>query len=353
MKLQTYVLFLFCFASNIYPVTETFSPVVRIINTREHDVSKPIIFTQAGIDSFFKNQFSSCAYAREFLPYSFEHFTQLLEHGTEKDKSTSYFITMIRLFTNRVKAAPFVTIEAFATMTSNLIPLLENPTLVKKNNSSQRMKKTITDLLYDKFLSHFALFKAEPDTFLHNISEQIVYTVEQSPEQNEDSTLVQLRTVTILLIEHCINKLIWAPADQEKTWAYVKKVARNITQLNNQQIIINPTTIDDLLTSLIERYCYFIELTHSDLSLEFFIKIKNELASNCPKFLQNTSPHPLIKTTLDRLMNVLTAGEARIRAQEYGLCSNDYEKLPKKQRIEYIESLPMPKLKNKRIKKRR
>ena len=340
----------FCLITQKIDSTPNQTTIIRTVDTQQ-DVSKPIVFTQAGINAFFKDRFSSPAYARDFLPYSFKHLIQLLEHGNEKDESKAYFQTMIRLFTNKVKAAPFITVEAFTTMINHLASLGQQYVTVEKNDSSNSIKKTITDLLYDKFLSHFALFKSETNLFLNTVSEHIVHIVNcNTPEQNNDSSVQQIRLCTILLLENCISKLIWNPRDQEKTWGSVKKVAHNISQLHAQQIIANPNNIEDLLTSLIERYCYFIELTHGDLSLEFFLKIQEDITNECPVFLKNNNQNLFIKTNLDRLMQALTVGEARARAQEYGLCANNYEKQPAKQRI---ETFPMPPQKKKRTKRSR
>ena len=100
--------------------------------------------------------------------------------------------------------------------------------------------------------------------------------------------------------------------------ASVKVIAKNLTTLKEHNII-NQDDLDDLFKSLLERFCHFLDLAGSDLSVEVIQKIKEDIASGNLMFLELEEQEDFMETKSERLGRSIIQTEAKVRARSYGI----------------------------------
>ena len=74
--------------------------------------------------------------------------------------------------------------------------LIKHQFVEEETNIWTSFKKSIKDLLYDKFISSFALFKQSPDAFFDNISQELVDAFNETLVE-EDVNIEQLRNTLL------------------------------------------------------------------------------------------------------------------------------------------------------------
>jgi len=279
----------------------------------------PIVFTNSGIHNFFKQTYSHPRYAQEILAHDFSHMAQFLNYGKKMGQKRAYVKSVIRLFTNKLKSTPFVNGYAFLQMLQQLRPLLGDYFIVFKLGDLDPAKSAINDLLYSTFINQFDSFKEDPKLFFNSLSAQIVESLNSRYEFTEDVSADELRKSLLLLIEIGLGKLVWAPQEEADTWELCKNISNEIATLVDSNIIADPDDLNDLYISLIERYCYFLDIANGDLSIDFFEKVKHSVASDSLLMLDMEEQEVGIEPKAERLIRALAEGEAKVRAREMGL----------------------------------
>jgi hypothetical protein len=225
------------------------------------------------------------AYTRETLPNDFSHFSQLITFGTTNNQPPTYLRSVVKSFSNMLKRSQYVNASALSRLLedlpSQLLPYFTLPaSRAYITNSAlydaafvDRFKATVHTMMYSKFSTEYESFRQDPDNFLRSISNNIV-TIAQ-----EEITQEQLRQGIIRFCEIALNKLVWDPAAHEQTWSTTKHIAEQLATLLAYNIIDDTNDLEDLHLTLLNRYCYFIELTATDMPTSFFASIKNDLKS--------------------------------------------------------------------------
>ncbi len=324
-EIVSLILFLTLFIplySDAAPATTKAAPIIKKGQKTSDNLMglhMPIIFTNNGIQNFFKQTYSHPRYAQEILAHDFSHMLQFLHYGKKMGQKRAYAKSVLRLFTNKLKSTPFLNGYAFLQMLQQLPPLLGDYFIVFKLDDLDPAKSAINDLLHSTFINQFDSFKEDPKIFFNSLSAQIVESLNSRYQFIEDVSADELRKSLILLIEIGLSKLVWAPQEEVETWELCKKIGNEVATLIDLNIVADPDDLNDLYISLIERYCYFLDIANNDLSIDFFDKVKHSIFSDSLLMLDMEEQEVGIETKAERLMRALSEGEAKVRAREMGL----------------------------------
>ncbi|MGB8367116.1 MAG: hypothetical protein WCD44_02045, partial [Candidatus Babeliales bacterium] len=232
----------------------------------------------------------------------------------------------VRLFSNILKGSEFVNAFQFSdTLLEQLPAALKNYFIVKKvekylSNKAlydadmlDRFKEIVNTMLYTKFSSEFEIFKKSPGDFLDILSDEVVQFAE------EEMNVEQLRQSIIRFLEISLNKLVWSSEEEEKTWQSVKNISRQLATLMDTNVLVDINDLDDLFWTLIYRYCYFLELSGGNLSVEFYEKVKNDIAGQELLFLELEEEDNFFESKTSYLTRSLLQAEAKSRAYRKGI----------------------------------
>lgn len=279
----------------------------------------PIAFTNNGIQTFLKQVYNHPRYSQEVLAHDFSHMIQFLHYGKKIGQKRAYARSVIRLFTNKLKSTPFVNAYAFLYMLQELPSLLNDYFIIFKLADLDPAKCAVNDLLYSNFINQFESFKEDPKLFFNTLSQQIIESLNTRYQLAEDVSADELRKSVNLLIEIGLSKLVWAPQDNIETWELCKRIGSQLSVLVDTNIIADFDELNDLYISLIERYCYFLDIANEDFNVIFFEKIKHSVVSESLPMLEMEEQEAGIETKMERLMRSLVEGEAKVRGREMGL----------------------------------
>lgn len=274
-------------------------------------------FTKDGIATFFSQTFNRKEYATEFLPHSFSHLVQFLRYAQQSNQSQEFFDGVIRLFSTKLKGASFVNAAGFE-------KLLDSFTVSCSDLLSQEklsLWKEIKKLLWTNFKNKFSHLKQDPMNFFEDVSDQIIQKIKV-----EVTTPDRLRATIIRFLGSSIDKLAWSALDQEQTWRSFTTIAQKISLLYQKGIINNPFDVNELYWGLIERYCFFLELTGSQLTLAAIETIKNSLATERLEWLELEEQEEGLETKKHRLIQAIIETEAKIRLAQEGVLTELFPK---------------------------
>lgn len=274
-------------------------------------------FTQDGIATFFSQTFNRKEYATEFLPHSFSHLIQFLRYAQQTDQSQEFVDGVLRLFSTKLKGASFVNASAFeklldavACSCSDLLP-----------HEKLSLWKEIKRLLWTNFKNKFSALKEDPMNFFEDISDQIIQKIKV-----EVTTPDRLRGTIIRFIGSSIDKVAWSAVDQEQTWKSFTAIAQKISLLYQKGIINDPFDLNELYWGLIERYCFFLELTGSQLTLNTIESIKKSLTTQKLEWLELEEQEQGLETKKHRLIQAIIETEAKIRVAQEGVLTELFTK---------------------------
>ena len=177
----------------------------------------------------------------------------------------------------------------------------------------------IKNSLVESFKAQFSFLQADPLGFFDHISKELDEKINRnviSPER--------ARATLVKFLNSSLDKVIWSPDDQERTWDSLKKIGRSIEYLQATQVIPDHLDANDLYWSLIERYCYFLELVGTKLNLETIQYIKRDIAEKNVPWLLASEQEKGITTKLERLAQSVIETEARILAKNNGIFTEKY-----------------------------
>lgn len=282
----------------------------------------PLHFTKQGIHVYLQTIFNDPSYTQNFLPYSFSHFIQFLEHAHSTHQTTDFMEYSLRLFCNKIKAAPHICADAFAEMVEEL------PRLMTKNIMHEYPEINFDDIqnsfkntMYEMFLNRFSAFKQEPEKFLNDLSSALVKKVDAAYCLEERLARERLTQMIVRFLDITTLKLMWSPVDQEAVWKSVLEISERLATLMDKNIITRDG-LDDVYRSLIERFCYFLDLAGSELSADVLKKIKEDVLEGKAMLFQLEEQEDLIETRAERLLHMVVQTEAKQEAKKFGLITD-------------------------------
>lgn len=263
-----------------------------------------IEFTEKGLTTFFKQTFNNPHY-KELLPYSFSHFVQCIRFGKRTEQPTDYYERIIRLFIQKTKVCPFVTACAFERMITRTTPLFIEITLPHELPLWQRIKESLST----SFSDYFGLLKSEPDEFFEFLGRSLADN-EYQKKYSED----KIKELLLRFFATTIDKIVWTPHDQKEVWNSFKTIGNSLFFLHEKKVIPDIQDVNELYHGLIERFCYFLELSGTALEPSVLADIKQDLLHCSLSWLAIPELEDALEAKTERLLNALIATQLRQKA---------------------------------------
>lgn len=283
------------------------------------ELHMPIDTSDEGIDTFIKKVFNHPRYAHDVLAHDFSHLTQILERGKTVDQKRAYYQSIIRLFSNKLKSTPFVNPYALLSFLHEFGNHLSGSFVIFKMADVDPAQTLINDLLCSSFMHEFESFKQSPKFFLSGLSKRIVDDLNTRYDIARDISTAQLRKVILLFLDSALSKLVWSASEGMETWDLCKGIADVLAVLVEKNLIDDPDDLNSLYITLLERYCYFLDIAQDDLQADFFEKIKHDIMGNEILLLTLEESEDSLETKEHRFMRAIVHGHARARAKELGV----------------------------------
>lgn len=279
-------------------------------------LSSPLTFNPDCFNQFLSNVYNTLEYATTVLPNSMHHMLQIFDYGIRYHQPRSFYKSVVKLFHNKLKAGEYVNPYAFSDMLDKVSPLIKAQVISHEQDRLERLTTNINDMLYQSFVSNFNLFKNNPKTFLNDLSQTIVRHIEKSSD--EEVSIAQLQGTILRFFESSISKLVWSPEDKEKSWHQVKKIAEQLADLLEHDIIATTDELDDLYWSLVHRYAFYLDVAQTQIAPETYAYIRTDIESNSSVLFELDEQEPLITSKKQHLLHALLDYEAKGLARERG-----------------------------------
>ncbi len=254
-----------------------------------------IDFTEQGLITFFKQTFNNPQY-KELLPYSFSHFVQCIRFGKRTEQPTDYYERIIRLFIQKTKVCPFITACAFERMITRTTPTLIDITQIHQKPLWESIKESIAS----SFSDYFSLLKSEPDEFFEFLGHTIA-----DNELKKKCSEEKVKELLFRFFTTSIDKLVWTPHDQKETWNSFKIIGDHLFFLHEKKVIADVQDLNELYHGLIERFCYFLDLSGRALEPSVISEIKQDLLNHPMTWLSIPELEDTLETKVERLINAL------------------------------------------------
>ena len=271
---------------------------------------RKIDFTRDGIALFLNHTFNNKTYGSEFLPYSMTHLIQFLDFSHATNQSPEFMEGAFRLFTQKMKSSPCVTAPAVERFLTQAHPYLEKHIAAQQFSVWQEFKHTLSE----SFRTKFSSAKQDPLGFFEHLSKHLASQV-----SIHITVPTRVRATVLRFLVSSSDKLIWCPSDQLATWNSFKKIGDYFYALHTKNVIPDELDANELSWSLVERYCYFLKLAGTQLSLETCASIKKDLTETAIPWLDTKEQEAMLETKRERLTLALMETEARIQAQKQGV----------------------------------
>lgn len=261
----------------------------------------------------------SAEYRQDILPNNFGYLCQLLQHGTTTKQSPEYAQNVLSLFSKLLKGSEYVNSYVFSNLIKDMPDVLKHylnsyqiesaGTLLLSGDLDmlERMDRTISHLVFNKFTQDFDTCKQNPKLFLDDLSHRVFAATTQ------EVTMELLRQTLVRFLEVGLSKLVWSPHEAEKSWESVKTISHQLATLMEYNIIGDLNDLDDLYWSLLHRYRYFIELHGTDIDLAFYQKLKSDITSKKVMLLELEEQESFIESKASCLLHTVLAQEAKKR----------------------------------------
>jgi len=256
------------------------------INAHAFQEKDSILHSQDHLIVAIQKELRAPEYRKDVLPHDFSHLSHLVTFGTSTNQPPAYVRSIIKLFSNLIKSPHYVNAYAFSglleTLPEQLAPyfsLVESRAYITDSalydaTFVDRFKTTVNNMLYAKFSNEYDAFRQDPNLFLKKISNNIVAMAQEELVQE------QLRQGIIRFCEIALSKLVWDPSAHEETWRITKKIGEQLATFLEYNILDDVNDLDDLHWTLLNRYCYFLELTTGDMPESFYQSVRHDLRSN-------------------------------------------------------------------------
>lgn len=264
-------------------------------------------------------------YKKEVLPNDFSYISHLITFGTTRNQPPAYLRSVIKMFSNMLKSSNYVNAYAFSELLQEM-PAIVNPYFAFPLSSryitnsalydasfADRFAATIHSALYIKFSTEYESFRQNPDLFLRTISADIVSLAQEEVEQ------AQIRQSIIRFCEIALSKLIWHPSEQEKTWDITKRIATQLATLLEHNILDDTNDLDDLYWTLLNRYCYFMEVAALDMPESYYSALKNDIRSNKIVLFELPEQDFIVEPKLSYMQRSIMEAEVRAYGFQHGL----------------------------------
>ena len=172
----------------------------------------------------------------------------------------------------------------------------------------------IKDTLVDAFRAQFSFLQGDPLGFFDVVSKELDDKITA-----RIITPDRVRATLVKFLNSGLDKVIWSPHDQQKTWESFKKIGNSLEYLHRAHVIPDHLDVNDLYWSLVERYCYFLDLVGTQLTEETCQLIKRDIAEKNVSWLLAGEQEKGITTKMERLAHAVIETDARVMAYKTGI----------------------------------
>ncbi len=278
----------------------------------------PIIFSNGGLTKFFQNIFNRPEYALNVMPHDFSHFIQSLDYAQNRYQKRIHGRHVIRIFTHKLRATPYVNDKAFLTMLDEIFPIMKRFLDGAEQHIASSMKVSINKILYDTFLAQFSQFKASPQSFFDALSDDITATLFDTQTLLSDIGIDEFKRSFTRFLEIGLSKMVWHAEDSTKTWHSVKTIADRLVAMTDASFF-DSDELYELHDTLLERYCFFLDVVNFDLPLAFFSEMRHTVESESTPLLDDDELELCLETRRQRFTRLLCECEFKSRAHSQGL----------------------------------
>jgi len=280
--------------------------------------SKTSAFNTAFI-KYVKNAYNNPTYA-DVLSQDSTDIVQFLELSNELNLSIDTVYIGVRLFYNKIKSCELVddtvvnpVLAAFSQFLAKFYSVQEAD--IEKNNLDF-IKKNIENVILSRFISNMNQFQSSPDNFITNLAAEITNSLKQEFEKHEKKSMKKemqerLRHVTIRFVDTALAKTMWNPKSPEGIWRSFIDTANRLQVLGAHDIINHMDDLDDLLWSLVHRFCFFLDFAGSTLPLTFYDEIEQDLINKVVFFLEMKEQDEGITSKKEMLAESLIRAKAQ------------------------------------------
>ena len=251
----------------------------------------------------------------ELLANNFGHLIELLRYGHQTGQPRLFAESTIGLFSKKLKQCTYINGYLFADLLHQMQPLLQPYFIPPKAYGTaklqldidmiDRFQQTINSLMVSRFNTEWGSFRENPKTFLDHLATNIAKAAQ------EEVGIFQLRQALIKFIEVGLNKLIWNPNDEIRSWHETKKITQELAACMDKGIFDDINELDELYWSVTTRFAYFVQTMGTDLPLSFYQKIKHDLETEPQLLAQIDEQESFMETKLDYLKRTLVTSEAK------------------------------------------
>ncbi|HEV2916957.1 MAG TPA: hypothetical protein VGW78_04370 [Candidatus Babeliales bacterium] len=272
-------------------------------------------------------QCKDVAYRRDIYPFDQSLIIDLVKCADMVEEPKLYLRGVLKLFINIAKDTHYIDSESFNTILKQFCDILPRHfTAHKYQNYFQhqtlhhydmldRLKAINANLLFNTLSANYTQLRTEPAAFIEGLAEHLAAVTQ------EEMNIARLRFTLMTFLEIHLNKLIWSPEDQEETWELTKTIANQCAMLIENNILDDLNDLDDLYWTLIHRYGYFLDLTHTLLNDEVFTTIKRDVSRNNLHMFELEEQDSCIAKRSECLLEAVMFAEAKKKAFEKGLVS--------------------------------
>lgn len=278
----------------------------------------PIIFSKGGLTKYLQNIFNRPEYAQDIVPHDLSHFVQCLDYVQNRFQKRIHGRHVIRIFTHKLRAAPYLNDKAFLTMLDEVFPIMRRYLDGAEQKVATTMKQSINKILYDTFLAQFSEFKASPQSFFDALADDITATLYDTQTLLLDISLDELRQVFSRFLELGLSKLVWHAQEGTKTWKVAKDICDRFVRMSDAKMF-DSDELYELHDSLFERYCYFLDIVNFNMPNSFFSDLRRTIAHETTPLLDDEELELCLETRRQRFARLLNEYEFKLHAHNQGL----------------------------------
>jgi hypothetical protein len=301
----------------------------------EESTSKTAIFNKSFV-TYLKEVYNKRGYAQS-LSQDATPIINFLKVGEEISLNTETIYVGFRLYFNKIKSSECELIDETV-----LLQILQNlPSLLERHFSDSEeekgdrinfnfIKNCTENIMLNAFTKNLPEFQQVPDVFLSNLSSSLSLSIkteldriETSKKKYQDKVEVteRLRHSVIRFLEMMLGKLIWNTQEYEGIWDSFIAISNGLQLLGSHSIINHMDDLDDLLWSLVHRFCYFLNLVGSSLPFSFYEEIETDLVNKVVYFLEAKEQDEGIKSKKEILLEAILYAKTKAVAYQQGIIS--------------------------------
>ena len=284
--------------------------------------SKTSLFNKTFV-KFIKEVYNENEYI-DVISQNAEHIVQFLELATEFSLDIDNVYVCMRLFYNKIKGCEAID----DSMLNHVMPHFKRHlSRFFKNTNDDKiifnvefLKKNIDNIIINSITNGLPEFKKEENQ-INPITKNLFTLIENEAlrttnEITKYEQRTRLRGLIIKFFEVVLQKIIWNPRSPEGIWTSFLSIAHNLQLFGRHEIIDHMDDLDDLLWSLIHRFCFFIDLVGVTLPLNFYQEVESDILNKVVFFLETPEQDYDIKTKKEVLAMSLFRSKTKALALE-------------------------------------